>query len=405
MKRLVPLFLFTSLFGALEIQVPAEAGVLIDADSGRVLWEKEAHVPRYPASITKVLTGLMVLEAKGDALEEEVVVARDAVLAISTEEKRKKNYKTPSHWLETNATHVGLKADERLSVETLFYGLMISSGNDAANALACHIAGDVPTFVEWMNLRAKQIGCRKTHFTNPHGLHHPAHQTTPYDMALMARLAMQHPIFRKVVGSASYTAEASNLSEPRTLYQKNRLLKKGPYHYPFATGVKIGFTSHSKGTLVAAAENGERSLIVVVMGCDPFVKIYESARILFQKAFEEKKEKYSLLAAGPQRFEIDVEGRALKTSTLTPIVGEFYPSQLPRIHYLVEYLPLQLPIAQGQEVGKVFVVDGEQDKELAWAPLYAAEAIVPKRSYRLFLFGGGALLLGLFLVGAVRRSR
>jgi serine-type D-Ala-D-Ala carboxypeptidase (penicillin-binding protein 5/6) len=394
----------------LDVDVTAEAAVLIDAQTGSVLYEKRAHEQYFPASITKVATALSVLEACHD-LTAVTVAPREAVVAISTEEKKKRGYRAPSHWIEFNSSHVGIKKGEQLTVETLLYGLMLQSGNDAANVLAHHVASDIPAFVDQLNARLKKLGCTCTHFTNPHGLHHPEHVTCAYDMALITAEALKHPPFRTVVGSTFYKKPKSNLQPATTWMQKNQLVRKGKEHYyPKAIGIKCGFTQDSQGTLIAAAEDQGRTLIAVVLRCEPFANTYRDVTALFEAAFNEQKVVQKVLSAGPQPYK---QGR-IRTTLANDLMVETYPSREVVPQLRIEWMDVEFPLAKGSEVGQVVITD-DRGAELARAPLLASRSMgdsllqeIPlivsnwPRSLKGALLGTG----GLFLFFAfVRRRR
>ena len=353
----------------LEVEVTAEAAVLMDAQTGQMLFEKEPEEIFFPASICKVATALCVLEACDD-LGQVTTAPREAVVAISTEEKKKQSYRAPSHWLEFNSSHVGIKKGEQLTVETLLYGLMLQSGNDAANVLAHHVDGDIPAFVDRINQRVEELGCRHTHFTNPHGLHHPEHVTCARDMALITAAALKDGRFRKIVGATSYHKPASNL-QPATLWmQKNKLVRKGKHYYPKAIGVKTGFTQDARGTLISAAEDGERTLVAVVLRCDPYSNAYKDATALFEAAFNEQPEAHVVLHAGRQPF---ARGR-VRTVLAADLLVETLPSKkiVPQVR--VEWGEVEPPIARGSVVGEV-IVDNGRGSELARAPLLARRSV------------------------------
>lgn len=220
-----------------EPVLSAQAAVLMDADSGRVLFEKNADEERLIASITKIMTALVALEATDD-LDAAVTVKREYTLA--------------------EGSSMYLKAGEELSMRELLYGLMLSSGNDAALAVAGACAGEVETFVGWMNQRAESLGMTHTHFINPNGLNDENHYSTARDMALLTREALQNEVFAEIVSTRSIT-----LGE-RTLTNHNKLL----WRYEGAVGVKTGYTQMAGRTLVSAAERDGQTLIAVTLN-DP----------------------------------------------------------------------------------------------------------------------------------------
>ena len=217
-------------------EVSAAAAVLVEQGSGQVLYGRQADVPLPIASITKIMTGLLAVERC--APEEEVTIRAE--------------------WLQVEGSKMGLRAGERCRVEELLYGLLLASGNDAAVALACHMAGDVPTFVDWMNRRAAELGMADTHFMNPHGLTREGHYSTARDMGRLACAAMGNPRFAAAAGTR--TAEVGD----RSLRNHNKLL----WSYPGALGVKTGYTDAAGRTLVSCAEREGLTLVCVTLN-DP----------------------------------------------------------------------------------------------------------------------------------------
>lgn len=362
---------------SLDVSIEAPAAILMNADSGVVLFERNAEEAHYPASITKIATALYLIENKGDVLDEFAEASSEAVAAISPEAKRKQRYRQPSHWLEFGSSHIGLKKGERMTLRSLLDGLMLESGNDAANVIAEHLSGDVPTFISDLNARLAQIGCRHTHFTNPHGLHHPDHVTTARDMAVMTREALKYPMFREVVSALTASRPKTNLQEATQFRQYNKLLRPGKHYYPKAIGVKTGYTSDAGSTLVAAAEDGERTLIAVVLGCDSQQQRFEDTIRLFDAAFREEKVTRRVLSAGPQSFACRPSSsrKKLTTRLAHDVTLSFYPSETPDLHgNLVWATNLAPPIVEGSVVGEIQVLDA-QNRVWTRAPLLAANTV------------------------------
>lgn len=220
--------------------ISAGAAVLIDAEDGRVLYEYNADEKMYPASTTKIMTALVCLDIcaeLGIGLDSEVLVPEEA------------------EGVEGSSLY--LKTGERLTLEELLYGLMLQSGNDAAAALAATMGGNQTAFVERMNRQAQQLGCSGTHFQNPHGLFDENHYTTARDLAVIARSALNHPEFRRIVSAQTWIGP----KEGRSFTNKNKTV----FQYDGGDGVKIGYTKASGRTLVASASRSGVSLIAVVL--------------------------------------------------------------------------------------------------------------------------------------------
>ena len=221
--------------------VSAGAAILIDAEDGTVLYEKNADQKMYPASTTKIMTALVVLETL-----EELELGLDSEIIV------------PAEAQGVEGSSLYLKAGERMSVEELLYGLMLQSGNDSAVALAACVGGSAEHFVDQMNQRAEELGCRGTHFVNPNGLYDAEHYTNARDLAYIAREAMKREDFRKIVGSQRWSSEGSSA---RTFVNKNKTV----FQYEGGDGVKIGFTKASGRTLVSSASRDGHRVIAVVL--------------------------------------------------------------------------------------------------------------------------------------------
>lgn len=393
----------------LPVTVNAEAAILMNADTGAVLFEKNSKERHYPASITKIATALLLLEQKGEELSETVEVSQEAVAAISTSAKKRANYKTPSHWLEFGSSHIGLKKGEIVSLETLLYGLMLASGNDAANAIAESVGGTVPQFVEAMNQRLVELGCQGTHFTNPNGLHHPDHFTTAYDMAAMTKRAMAFPKFREVVASLSYRKPESNKQPTVNLHQKNRLLRQGKYYYPKAIGVKTGYTSDAEATFVAAAQDGERTLIAVLLHCTESGQVYRESQKLFDAAFAQNLVERQIVTQGPQTYARHVRGgaRPIKTYAEEGFSMRFYPAEEIELKGVLAWEGCSLPVEKGQKVGEIRLYDRDGGLYHSIA-LRAQEGVKPTLMHRaqmvlgdLTWWGRGAKIAAFVLTAVV----
>ena len=218
--------------------VAAESAVAIDAVTGRVLYAKAAHERRPPASTTKIMTAIVALETMRD---------ENATVISATDAKRM-----------PGSSVMGLWASAQVTYRDLLFGLMLPSGNDAALELARNLAPSVDAFVGEMNAKAAQLGLEDTHFVNPHGLDKRDHYSSAYDLAMIARYAMQNQRFREIVGTRQH-----HLAAPLDydVYNGNSLLDA----YPGAQGVKIGWTNRAGWTFVASAQRDGREVIVALL--------------------------------------------------------------------------------------------------------------------------------------------
>ena len=217
----------------------------MDAESGNILYERNGYAKIYPASTTKVLTAILVLENL--PLDEKIVASKNAINSVPLE-----------------SSVMGIKKEEIFSVENLLYGLLLSSGNDAAIVLAEAVSGNVNDFVTLMNTKAKEIGCLNTHFSNPHGFYDDNHYSTPYDMALILKYAMKFDEFKKIVESKSFELPSTNKTpNTRTIKNTNKLIDENSNtFYKYALGGKTGYTIESRGTYIGYSKNGDKILIV-----------------------------------------------------------------------------------------------------------------------------------------------
>lgn len=225
---------------SISISVNARSAILMEQESGRILFEKDAFTKRRIASITKIMTAILAIESG----------KMDQYVKVSDQATR------------TEGSSVYLKPGEKIKLKDLVYGLMLRSGNDTAVAIAETVGGSVDGFVFLMNQRAKEIGMKNTHFANPHGLDDSNnHYSTAYDMALLTRYAMKNKLYREIAGTKEYRTPNPSENWDRIWKNKNRLLTK----YRYCTGGKTGFTKLAKRTLVTTATKGDMSLIAVTL--------------------------------------------------------------------------------------------------------------------------------------------
>ena len=250
------LFLTPCAYALEDPSLDARNALLVDVTSERVLYEKDAKVKAYPASITKVMTALLVLEAvdRGElSLSQPITASSVAINSI-----------------DEDSSTAGIEAGETLTVEELLNCLLIVSANEVANVLAEAVSGSIAGFVDLMNQRAQELGCEGTHFVNTNGLHDPQHYSTAWDIYLMAREAMKHELFTTICARKSHDVPATNKSGIRELHSTNALISNWRvlgYIYDYADGLKTGFTDEAGRCLLSTALKDGRRLISVVLGC------------------------------------------------------------------------------------------------------------------------------------------
>ncbi|MGX2960278.1 serine hydrolase [Peribacillus sp. JNUCC 23] len=254
-----------------SLPVSAHSAILMDQDSGRVMYEENAHEKSRIASITKIMTAILAIES--GKLESTVTISSNAV--------------------GTEGSSLYLKKGEKITLENLVYGLMLRSGNDAAVAIAEEVGGSLDGFVWMMNQKAEEIGMTDSHFSNPHGLDSTEnHYSTAYDMALLTRYAMKNETYRVISGTKKHRASNSEEDWDYVWKNKNRLLT-GLYEY--TTGGKTGFTKLAKRTLVSTATKDDLNLIAVTLnGPDD----WNDHIYMYEHAFSDFKP-IELLQAGP----------------------------------------------------------------------------------------------------------
>lgn len=251
-------------------EIQALAGIVMEADTGTILYEKNIHDVHYPASITKVLTTLLVLE--NSDMDEIVTFSEDAVF-------------------KTEGSGIARDVGEEMTMEQCLYAVMLESANECAYAVGEHVTGgDINAFVDMMNARAAELGCQNTHFANSSGLPDEQHYTTAYDMALIAREAYKNEDFRIICGTKQYTIPFTNKHTDEETYLRNHHqmffpLKTSKYLYEYCTGGKTGYTIAANSTLVTYAEKDGVSLICVILNA-PAGGHYEDTKGLFDFCFD-----------------------------------------------------------------------------------------------------------------------
>ena len=285
----------------------ADSAVLMDANSGEILYSKNMDKKQYPASTTKMITALLAIENLD--LDETVTVSRRAADEV------------------LEGANLDCKYGEQFVVRDLVYGLMLHSANEMAVVLAEAVSGSVENFAELMNERADEMGCTKTHFVTPNGLPNDNHMTTAHDLALIAREAMQNETFAEVVSTVKYTIPATNMSEERKVENSNYMLYKTskltidgverPYKYDGLKGIKTGYTNAAQGCLVEEAERKDLDLICVTLHSENDMR-YQDAIKLLDWGFENFRMK-TLLPSDEEIAECRVEKGSEKTVMAVPV--------------------------------------------------------------------------------------
>ncbi len=244
------LFVFNREIEAKNVpSISAESAIVMDVQSGAILYQKNMDKRQYPASITKVMTAMLAIE--NSSLSETVTYSRNAVTN-----------------LESGASNIEIKPGEKLSMEDSLYGILLMSANEACNGVAEHVGGTIENYVNMMNERAKELGCTNTHFANTNGLWMKDHYTTAHDMALISRQAYKNPTFAKITGTKRYNTKKTNKTGVRPLHNHHGMLYASnfpQYLYEYCVGGKTGYTSKCRYTLVTYAKKNNMTLVSVIM--------------------------------------------------------------------------------------------------------------------------------------------
>ena len=357
----------------LQIDVKAPAAVLMDAETGAILYEKEGFRQIYPASATKVGIALYVLTEKKEFLDQLFTTSSESL------KKRPANGDFSPWWWYREGTRIWLVEGEKMRLIDLLRGLLLISGNDAGNVIAEGLGGSPLKFMEQVNGYFKQIGCLHTQFVNPHGCHHEDHWTIPYDLCLMMKEAIKNETFCEIEKSVSYERPKTNKQKPLLMQPLSKLLdKKSHFYYPKAIAEKTGYHSFSQYVLVAAAENQGRTLIGCVAGCQENRDRYESMIKMFETAFQEKREIRPLFGEN-HLFSKKIEGgkKELHAFLKEELSISYYPSQEPQIRAFVLWHVPDFPIQKGASVGEIQIIDASGEV-LKKGELYAKEAVEGK---------------------------
>ena len=267
-------------------EIAEETGILMEATTGQVLFDKEMDEIRYPASTTKIMTALLILENVKDLSQ--TVTFTDVI--------------TPD--LAPGNSTINAQIGEQLTVEECLYGIMLASANEVCTQMAVYVAGSVENFVSMMNKRAAELGCENTHFVNANGLPDPNHYTTAHDLARILAAAIKNEDFCKISGSASYTIPPTNMTPySRNLENSNALIKEGEYHYEGVIAGKTGHTEAAKNTLVTAASRDGMTLVCVVLRSDGENRFIDTVS-LFDYGFNNYTYIYCILAGSSKSFRL-----------------------------------------------------------------------------------------------------
>ena len=319
-----------------NISVSAASCVLINAETGTILYEKNAHEQRAIASTTKIMTALVTIEA-GDL---------------------DKSFTVDSMAIRVEGTSMGLQEGDIVTRRALLYGMLLPSGNDAANAAAVSVSGTMDKFAQRMNSYAKAIGMTESNFVNPSGLDADGHYSTAYDMALLARTALQNETFREICCQANAQLSFGNPPYQRWLHNSNKLL----WNYDGCIGVKTGFTDNARRCLVSAAERDGVTLICVTLNAP---NDWQDHTKLLDYGFSAVENRQIELEQIPTVSVIGGVKDCVALEPQEPLAVSVTASQQVETQICLEPF-LYAGVEQGEQAGKVLIsVDGAVIKEVA----------------------------------------
>ena len=386
------IFTNISTFATEELKVEAEAAIIAEPITGKIIYETESEEQNYPASVTKILTAILVLE--NCKLDDVATCSQTALSNI------------PSAYVVAP-----LMVGEEMRVEDLLYALMLKSANDAAYVLAEHVGKTTEGFSEMMNNKAKEIGCKGTHFVNPNGVHSDNHYTTAYDMYLIAKYAMQNEEFRKIVSTEEYTLPATNkyTATDRVMKNTNYFLNKNSKFYnENVKGIKTGTTTQAGNCLVTDFEKDGIEFIAVILGA----KTSDSKFTETEKMLDFAYENYEFTKMHDKDDVIrtvEIKKATKDTKNLVVLIDDTVEVLKKKEISKDDITPdikindnLEAPISKGQEIGTITYK--VEDIEYS-AKLIAGKDVVKKTYYKeigmIFL----ALIVILFIIRTININK
>ncbi len=375
------LFSTTSLAETSPISTYSPYCILMEASTGKIIYEKDAHAKVPPASTTKIMTAILTLE--NCKLTDTATVSHNAIFSVPL-----------------GYTHAYLVEGEVLTIEQLLHILLIPSANDAANVLAEHIAGSVESFSTMMNTKALELGMQDTNFVNPNGVQNEEHYSSAYDLAILGRYAMQNETFRKLVSTTKYTLPATNLYPKADRYfsTTNALIVPDErdsvdnYYYPYATGIKTGYTNAAKNCIVASSKKDGVEYIVVILGAEQTENglsgRYLDCISLFNYAFDNYKT-YTIHEENSVLKQLKISKASLSTRNLDVVVKDKMTLLLKKDTSDTSITPtieissdLVAPISKNTVIGTIsYNVDGNT----YISDLLAGEDVIESNAFHTFL--------------------
>ena len=375
-----------------ELSVNAKAGIIVETNTGKTIFEKNSAEQNYPASVTKILTAILVIENCN--LNDEVTASDTAISNI------------PSGYVIAP-----ISVGEKMSVEDLLYALMLKSANDAAYVLAEHVGGSIDGFSEMMNNKAKEIGCKNSHFVNPNGIHNKDHYTTAYDMYLISNYAMKNETFAKIVSTYEYTLPVTNKYNKRDRVMKNTnefINPKSSYYNEAVNGIKTGTTIQAGNCLITSVSKDGLNFINVVLGAETANSKFSETKKMINYSFDN----YTLTKMHEKNDVIktlEVEKATEETKNLDILISDEITVMNNKKITADEIKPeiiineqIIAPITKGQELGtiKYKVEDIEYS-----AKLLAANDVQKRTYYKEIIIAIGIVFVVVILLKILKKKK
>ena len=373
-----------------EISINAKAGIIVELNTGKVIYEKNSKEQNYPASVTKILTAIIVIE---NSKLDDVATASETAISM----------------IPAGYVVAPLSVGEKMKVEDLLHALMLKSANDAAYVLAEHVGGSIDKFSDMMNNKAKEIGCKNSHFVNPNGIHNDEHYTTAYDMYLISDYAMKNETFAKIVSTYEYTLPATNKykNTDRVMKNSNNFVNpNSSYYNKSVKGIKTGTTTQAGNCLITYASKDGLDFINVVLGAETSNGKFDETNKMIKYSFDN----YTLTKMhekGEIIKTIEVEKATEETKKLDLLISESITvmnnkkttkNQItPEINLNEE---IEAPIIKGQELGTIKYVIEDIEYN---AKLLAANDVEKRTYYKEIAIAVGVVVIIIVVLVIVKK--
>ena len=372
-----------------DIAVDGKAALIVETHNGKIIYEKNADEIIFPASLTKILTAIIVLENCN--LDDVAIVSKNAISNIPT-----------------GYVVAPLYEGEKIKVKDLLYALLLESANDAAYVLAEHVGNSVEEFSNIMNKKAQEIGCKNTHFINPNGIHNENHYTTAYDLYLISNYAMKNDTFSKIVSTYQYTLPDTNKYSKKDRVMTNRNYFVNPnskFYNKNVNGIKTGTTTEAGNCVITNVKKDELEIITIILGAETYNSRFSETKKMIEYAFENYA--YAKLhEKGDIIKKIEVKNATEDTKNLNLAISEDITVIKNVKTNISEIEPeiilnenISAPIEEGQELGTVkYNVDGIEYT----AKLIAEKNVELRTYYKEILIVIGTIMI---IVILFKRSR